>query len=73
MAKPLYDVQVHFQVSESMKSGLTALAEKKGVRLSELLRDIIRGYLDDEDRLLAERNYLAERGRQAGGLMGERT
>ena len=62
MAKLLYDQQVHFQVSESMKSRLTALAEYKGVRLSELLREIIRGYLEDDDRLLTEQAHFNQGG-----------
>ena len=72
MAKQIFDFRTQILIPGAWGERLNAIAEGRGQRLAELIREIIRGYLDDQDRLLAERDYVDQGGRLAAGRKGER-
>ena len=72
MVKPLFEFRTQIQLPGAWRARLDAIAERQGMRMAELIRQIIRGYLEDQDRLLAEREYMDQGGRLAAGRKGER-
>ena len=63
--KPLYGFRAHILLPDAWADKLSAIAARRSMRVSELIRQIIRAYLEDEDRLLAERErYDNQGGRQ---------
>lgn len=72
MNKVLNDDRLQVPVPGGLRDKLEAVAERRGVKLMELIRAILRGYLDDEDRLLAEQSHFNQRGRGAADQGGDR-
>ena len=66
MAKRLFEFRAQIMMPGAWRQRLEAIAARRSMRVSELLREIIREYLDDEKQVAAEREYLAN-------LSGERS
>lgn len=62
-AKTLFDFRAQILIPDAWRVKLDNIAAKRGMRLSELIRQIIREYLENADRLLAERDHF-NRGEQ---------
>ena len=73
MAKTLFDFRAQVPIPDAWRVKLDAIAERRGMRMAELIRQIIRSYLENEDRLLAEREYADQGGRLAADRAGAKS
>ena len=63
-AKTLFDFRAQILIPDAWRVKLDGIAARRGMRLSELIRQIIREYLENADRLLAERDHFNRGGQQ---------
>ena len=63
-AKTLFDFRAQILIPDAWRVKLDGIAARRGMRLSELIRQIIREYLENADRLLAERERYENQGGQ---------